>query len=76
MDPDAAGPLALAHATPLAGPRILQLPPVPGNIYDMDQYYYDPAANVFQVNFAVVLTFASAHGCPVVVHECLDIYAF
>jgi hypothetical protein len=76
MDPDAACPLAIARATPLAGPRILQLSPLPGNIYDMDQYYYDPTASFPLGNFAVVLVFASAHSHPVVVHECPNIYAF
>jgi hypothetical protein len=42
----------------------------------MDQYYYDPAADVSQGNFGAVLVFAVAHGHPVVVHECPDIYAF
>jgi hypothetical protein len=76
MDPDAARLLALTRATPLAGPRIIQLSPVPGNIYGMDQYYYNPAADVSQGNFGAVLAFALAHGHPVVVHECPDIYAF
>jgi hypothetical protein len=76
MDPDNARPLALAYAAPPAGPRILQLSSLLGNVYDMDQYYYNPAANVSQGNFGAVLAFALAHGHPVVVHECLDIYAF
>ncbi len=42
----------------------------------MDQYYYDPAANFFQVIFAAVLAFALAHGHPVVMHQCPDIYTF
>jgi hypothetical protein len=76
MDPNAARPLALARETPPAGPRILQLSPLPGKTYNMDRYNYDPAANVSQGNFAAVLVFASVHGHPVVVHECPDIYLF
>ena len=76
MDPDAARPLALACATPPAGSRIIQLSPVPGNIYDMDQYYYNPAADISQGNFGAVLAFVLVHGHPVVVHECPDIYTF
>jgi hypothetical protein len=76
MDPDAAHPLALACMTLPARPRILQLSPLPGNIYDMDQYYCNPAANISQGNFAAVLAFASAKGHPMVVYECPDIYAF
>jgi hypothetical protein len=41
MDPDATHPLGLATA----GPRIIQLSPIPGNIYNADCFYYDPAAN-------------------------------
>jgi hypothetical protein len=76
MDPDAACPLDLACATSPASPRIIQLSPVPGNIYDMDQYYYNPNANVSQGNFGEVLAFTLAHSHPVVVHECSEIYAF
>ncbi len=77
MDPDTAHLLALACTAPPADPRILQLSPLPGNIYNMDQYYYyDPAANVSWGNFGAVLAFALVHGHPVVVHECPDIYAF
>jgi hypothetical protein len=76
MELDAARPMVIAGTTPPAGPRILQLSPLPGNIYDIDQYYYDPAADVSQGNFGAVLAFALAHGHPVVMHECPDIYAF
>jgi hypothetical protein len=72
MDPDAARPLGLA----IAGPRIIQLSPIPGNIYNMDRFYYDPAADVSCGNFGAILAFASAHGRPVIVHDCPNIYKF
>ena len=72
MDPYATHQLGLATA----GPTIIQLSPIPGNIYDVDQFYYDPAAKISHSNFGAILTFASAHGCPVVVHNCLDIHEF
>jgi hypothetical protein len=78
MDPDAAvaPPLALARAVPPAGPKILQLSPLPGNIYNTDCFFYDPATNVSQGDFGAVLAFASLYGHPVVVHECPGIYEF
>jgi hypothetical protein len=72
MDPDAARPLGLA----IAGSRIIQLSPVPGNIYNADCFYHNPAADVSRGNFGAILAFASAHGRPVVVHNCPDIYEF
>jgi hypothetical protein len=72
MDPDAARQLGLATA----GPRIIQLSPNPGNIYDTDCFYYDPAADVSRGNFRAILAFASAHGRPVIVCDCPDIYKF
>jgi hypothetical protein len=78
MDPDAAAapPLALAHAVPPAGPKILQLSPVPGNINNMDCFFYDPTANISQGDFGAVLAFASLYGHPVVIHECPSPYKF
>ncbi len=78
MDPDAdsAPPLAPARAVTPAGPKSLQLSPVPGNIYVMDCFFYGPAADVSQGDFGAVLAFASMYGHPVVVHECPDIYEF
>ncbi len=76
MEPEAAHSLAVALAAPKARPRIIQLSPVPGNIYDGDCFFYDPAAVDSQGPFGAVLAFALDHGHPVVVHECLDIYKF
>jgi hypothetical protein len=78
MGPDAAAalPWALACAVPPAGPKILQLSPVPNNIYDTDYFFYGPAANVSQGDFGVVLAFTSLYGHPAVMHECPNLYEF
>jgi hypothetical protein len=76
MEPVAAYPLALVLAAPTIGPCIVQLSPVPSNIYDVDCFYYDPVANVSCGSFGAILAFASAHGHPVVMHECPDIHQF
>jgi hypothetical protein len=61
---------------PPAGPKILQPSPVPGNIYNTDRFFYDPAINVSQGNFGVVLVFASLYGHCVIMHECPILYEF
>jgi hypothetical protein len=76
MKPAAAHPLGMVLAAPTVGPRIVQLSPSPGNIYDVDCFYYDPVANVSCGNFGTILAFATTHDHPVVVHECPDIHQF
>jgi hypothetical protein len=76
MDPDADHLLALACVDPTASPRIIQLSPIPGNIYDKDHFYYNAAAVVSQDDFGAVLAFALAHSHPVVVHKSPDIHKF
>ena len=79
MDPveDAIPPdVAAARAAAASGPKIVQLSPLPGNIYETDQFYYDPAATLTAGPFGAVLAFAAAHGHPVVVHECHDLHEF
>jgi hypothetical protein len=76
MEPEAAHPLVVALAAPMARPRIIQLSPVLGNIYDADHFFYNPAAIDSQGPFGAVLAFTSDHGHPVVVHKCPDIYKF
>ncbi len=61
---------------PMVGPCIVQLSPFPGNIYDVDCFYYDPIADVSCGNFGAILAFATAHGHPVVAHKCPDIHQF
>jgi hypothetical protein len=76
MDAAVAPPLALTSGVSLAGPKILKLSPVPNNIYDMDRFFYNPAANISQGDFGAVLAFASLYGHPVVVHKCPNLYEF
>jgi hypothetical protein len=61
---------------PLVGPRILQLSPIPGNIYKSDCFFYDHTADISQGDFRAVLAFASAHCHPAVVHQFPNIQAF
>ncbi len=73
MEPKADTPLAAVLAAATGRPRIVQLSPVPGNLYDTDCFYYDPAAVLTKGHFGAVLAFAAAHGQLVVVHACPDI---
>jgi hypothetical protein len=77
MDPDFAADLqGGAFAAPGAAPRIVQLSPVPGNIYETDRFYYDPAAVYSAGPFGAILALAAAHGHPAVVHDCPDLHEF
>jgi hypothetical protein len=44
--PAAVAPPPAPAAASLSGPKIFILSPLPGNKYDVDQYYYSPAADV------------------------------
>ncbi len=74
MDPDASmwvpGFVLAASDT---SPKIFQLSPLPGNIYDIDCFYYAPSANITQGVFAALLAFAADHGHPITVHDCPDL---
>ena len=76
METEAAHPLAMALVAPTAHPRIIQLSPIPGNIYNTDRFYYNPTAVDGLGNLGAVLAFASAHGHPAAFHECPDIHKF
>jgi hypothetical protein len=77
MDPvEDVPPAATAIAATAARPRIIQLSPVPGNIYETDRFYYDCAAVMNEGPFRAVLAFATAHNHPTVVHDCPDIQEF
>jgi hypothetical protein len=43
------GNAAPSSTVPLVGLRVLQLFPIPGNIYESARYYYDSAANLTKV---------------------------
>ena len=74
MDPIEDAPIPVAAAAP--GPKIFQLSPLPGNIYETDRFYYDPAASLNVGPFGALLAFAAAHGHPFMVHECHDLQEF
>jgi hypothetical protein len=76
MDPGVEAPLVAALAAATVRPQIVQLSPIPGNIYKMDRFYYDPAAVLSEGPFGAVLVFAAAHGHLVVIHDCPDIQEF
>ena len=77
MDPVEDVPPAAANiAAAAAQPRIIQLSPVPGNIYETNCFYYDRAAVINEGPFGAVLTFAAAHNHPTVVHDCPNIQEF
>ncbi len=71
-DPDALphGNVATPSLTPLVGPRILELFPILGNIYESVHYFNDSAADFTQGDFAAMLAFAAAYGHPAVIHKC------
>jgi hypothetical protein len=64
MEPEAAYLLATALVAPTAHPCIIQLSLIPGNIYNTDQFYYNPTDVDGLGNFGAVLAFALAHGHP------------
>ncbi len=80
MDPDksVSAPVVFSPpaAAPLDGPKIFQLSPLPGNIYDVDRFFYAPSAGTTHGDFVALLTFAAHHGHPLTVHACPDIAAF
>jgi hypothetical protein len=61
---------------PRVGPRILQLSPIPGNIYESDHFLYDCTADISQGDFRAVLAFRLAHGHLAVVHKCSNLQAY
>jgi hypothetical protein len=70
-----APPFAPAAAS-LSGPKIFVLSPLPGTRYDVDQYFYSPADDVTEGDYAALLTFAAHYGHPLAIYQCPDIAAF
>ena len=68
-------PAAPAAASP-SGPKIFVLSPLPGYEYDVDRYYYSPAADISEGDYAALLTFAAHYGHPLAIYHCPDIAAF
>ncbi len=52
---------------PLSGPKIFVLSPIPGNQFDVDWYFYSPAADVSEGGYAALLAFAAHYGHPLAI---------
>jgi hypothetical protein len=78
MDPSASptGNAAPSSPVPLIGWRVLQLFPIPGNIYESTYSYYNSTADLTTGDFGAVLAFAAVHGHPVTVFECHNLQQF
>ena len=74
-------PLALAPppapvVASLSGLKIFVLSHLPGIKYDVDRYFYSPAADVMEGDYAALLTFAAHYGHPIAIFQCPNITAF
>ena len=63
-------------ASSLPGPKVFVLSPLPGNVYDVDHYFYARSADVTTVNYAALLAFGVHYGHPVTIHGCPDLAVF
>ena len=72
----AAFPPPAPAATSAPGPKIFDLSPLPGNIYDVDRYCYAPSADVTSGNFAAITAFGAHYGHPIAIYNCPDLAAF
>ena len=73
--PPANAPPPTPAAESLSGPKIFVLSPLPSNKYNVDWYFYSPAADVSEGDYTALLTFAAHYGHPLVIY-CPDIAAF
>ena len=74
--PAAASPPPVPAAASVSGPKVFVLSPLPGNPYDVDRYFYSPAADVNEGAFAALLSFAAHYGYPMAIYQCPDLAAF
>ena len=74
--PAAVAPPPAPAAASLSGPKIFVLSPLPGNKYDVDRYFYSPAADVTVGDYAALLTFAAHYTYPLAIHHCPNLMAF
>ena len=74
--PAAVAPPPAPAAAFLSGPKIFVLSPLPSNKYDVDLYFYSPAADVSEGDYAALLTFTAHYGHPLAIYHCPDIAAF
>jgi hypothetical protein len=71
--PAVASPISVA---PIAGPKILQLFPFPGNYFKMDHFYYSPFTDISLGDLTALLAYATEYGHTFDVHDCPDLAAF
>ena len=65
MDPDAAAQVpGFAPDASTIGPKIFQLSPLPGNLYEVDCFYYAPLADITEGGFLAFISFASCMAIP------------
>ena len=74
--PAADAPSPAPAATFLSGPKIFVLSNLPGNQFDVDRYFYSPAADVSEGDYAALLAFAAHYGHPLAIYQCPNIAAF
>ena len=74
--PPANTPPPAPVAASLSGPKIFVLSPLLSNKYNVDWYFYSPAADVSEGDYAALLTFAAHYGHPLAIYQCPDIAAF
>ena len=65
--PAADAPSPAPAVAPLSGPKIFVLSPLPGNQFNMDQYFYSPAADVSKGDYAALVAFAAHYGHPLAI---------
>ena len=74
--PAADAPSPAPAAASLSGPKIFVLSPLSSNKYDVDRYFYSPAADVMMGDYVALLTFAAHYAYPLAIHHCPDLTAF
>ena len=63
-------------AASFTGPTVFVLSPLPGNPYEVDRYFYSPAADVTGGDYAALLSFAADYGYPIAIYQCPDLAEF
>ncbi len=74
--PPANAPPPTPAAASLSNPKIFVLSPLPSNKYDVDRFFYSPAADVSEGDYTALLTFAAHYGHSLAIYHCPDIAAF
>jgi hypothetical protein len=72
----AALPSPAPAVAPASGPKIYILSPLPGNWYEVDWYFYSPAADVTEGDYTALISFAAHYGQPLAIFNCPDLAAF